>query len=113
MKLGNETVTVLRAGLVRSAGGTGFVLDWAHATETSYSGCNVQPLTSTEQIQDRLFAESHLRILGPFALDVLSTDRVRRELTGVVYEADGDGQQLRDLHSRPHHAEVLVKIMTG
>lgn len=109
--LGRETLTIIRAAQVRQ--GTSLVRDWAHATETAYTGCNFQPLSAAEVTADREFAESHFRVFGPYGIDLVSTDRVRRELTGVVYDAEGDAQHLSDIDSKPSHAEALVKIRTG
>lgn len=86
-----DTVTRLRAPLRESAHGDS-VRDWAGATETQLADVRVQSMTSSEGTD--LTVTTH-RLLGPLALDIAESDRVRWvDPRGVelVFEVDGQPQ---------------------
>lgn len=98
-RLGNATIYRLRAELVKV--GTSMQRDWANASELEIRFCNVQPLGTSEMIQDREYAITHRRVYAPAGTDITSNDRVL--IDGAVWEVDGEPLRYADLRSVPDH----------
>lgn len=114
--LGRESVTIIRADLVPSSRDGSLFRDWANATETTYTGCNVQPFILSEKFQsedtkDREFARWTLRVWGPAGMDVQYTDRCRWR--GVTYEALGLIQIWSHIMGPDHHTSFAIRERVG
>lgn len=107
MRLGSHTLTV-----VRDAGKDplGDPLPGG-ATETTVTGCFVQPRSSTEQTDMRDTVTTGLVAFMPAGTDVLATDRIR--WGGALYAVDGDPAAWEELNGNAHHLEVLLRRVEG
>lgn len=90
MILGSHTITVLRAPLVEDDYGNE-TRDWTAATQSTVSGCSVQPVTGIEVTVARDTIVSRWQLWAPDGTDLVATDRV--EFDGAAYEVDGEVQR--------------------
>jgi|HubBroStandDraft_6_1064221.scaffolds.fasta_scaffold171308_3 hypothetical protein len=111
LRFGSQTIQVLHA-VLRPTGAAGrFQRDWSTATDTYYNYCGFQPLSTTEYIDDREFAETHWKCIFPGRAQVFAEDRV--VWGGNTYEVDGDPEFWEDMWGRDHHTTILVKRWVG
>lgn len=110
MNLGGDTIAVYRAPLVPNRYGAQ-VRDWANAQMHTADGCQVQPLTATENTVDREYVASHAALFAPYDLDLLATDRV--VCNNVTYDVDGEPARWRDDVGAPDHTEAMLKHLAG
>lgn len=88
--------------------------DFGDHTETgraTYPGCQLQPMTSVEEIGPGDQVITRWAFFGPAHLEASPIDLVIVE--GVTYEVDGEVQLWRDLSGRPHHVEAALRRVTG
>lgn len=111
MRVGVEVVTRLRAPLAPTGPSGRLSRDWTRASSTVLKGCSFQPLSTTEFIDSREFAETHWKLILPGAADIVSSDRVI--WLGSTYEVDGNAENWNDMKGTPQHTTVLVKRWTG
>lgn len=88
MRLGPHTVVVVRAAEVASDYGNQTSLDWQNATETTVSGCSVQPAPSDEFTVDRDVFITRWQVFAPASADVRPADRIKWQ--DHTYEVVGD-----------------------
>lgn len=89
--LGPHAITIRRAGTKAADYGNTTTLDWSTVTETSVSGCSVQPSQAPENTIDRDNVASRWTVWAPSDTDVTAVDRVVYD--GDVYDVDGDPQR--------------------
>lgn len=80
-------------------------------TETTVTGCSVQPVSTTEDVSNVDQVVSRWRMFAPAATAFTATDGVISD--GVLYQVDGDPQIWSDLGGNPHHIECYLKRATG
>ncbi len=80
-------------------------------TETTVTGCYVQPATSAERTDLRDTVTTGLVAYIPGTPDVVATDYVR--WNGAVYAVDGEPDRWDDASGRPHHLEVKLRRVEG
>lgn len=85
--------------------------DHVETGRATYPGCQLQPLSSVEEIETGDQVTSRWSLYGPAHLEASAVDRVIVE--GITYELDGDLQLWRDLSGRPHHVEAVLRKVTG
>jgi hypothetical protein len=114
MTLFSDTGTRLRAPNVTGPDGATIPGDWSTATEGSLLkvdyACELQPLTSTEDVVGQQRTKSTHRVFLPAGADVKATDRFR--FYGVDYEIEGEPERWR-IRGREHHVELFVFRVTG
>jgi hypothetical protein len=121
LRMGRAVVTVVRAPLVAVGPGNRQERQWnsVGVLKVSYPFCAFQPLSTTEYIDDREFAETHWKAVAPGYIDVLSTDRVTCSLFAepdgslFVFEVSGDPEFWPDMDGRQHHTTFLAKRWVG
>lgn len=104
--LGSDTVTVLR-GSSRDNWGNLTGTD----TETTVSGCSVQPLGGVEQTDRGEMVVTNLTLFCPPGTDITATDRVR--WLGSVYAVNGPPEPWHDRAGRQSHTQVQLKLTEG
>lgn len=106
MKLGNHTITVVRAPLVTDPyGNEGTERDWDNAAEHQVQGCSVQGQPSAEFTRDRDLVVIRKEVYAPPEADLLASDRVRWD--GATYDVDGQPQ--REVHGT--HVDHLYALL--
>jgi hypothetical protein len=85
------------------------VPDWTAAVAVAYP-CDLQPVSSTELVDDQQRVEGRWRLFLPAGADILPTDRWRQD--GLTYEVDGEPAAWRS-RGRAHHLEVQLKRWRG
>lgn len=114
MRLGNDTITVIRANTIVDPRYGSRRRDWTDTTETTVVGVSVQPFRTTESTVDREYAATHLRVFAPAVpgiTDAQATDRVR--WGGVDYEIDGEPARWFGDGGSASHVELSIKRLTG
>lgn len=106
MRLGGHTLTIVRA-----AGKDPLGDPLPGSTETTVTGCFVQPRTSTEATGLRDTVITGLIAFMPAGAAVLATDRIR--WNGDLYAVDGDPADWDDINGKPHHHEVPLRRVEG
>jgi hypothetical protein len=91
MILGPHTVVVVRAGTSAEDEYGNEIPGWNDPTETTVTGCSVQPVVGTENLSGRDTVVSRWQLFAPDGTDLLATDRV--EWDGDTYEVDGEVQR--------------------
>jgi hypothetical protein len=103
--LGAQTVTIVH--LEQNEYG-----DHVETGRATYSGCQVQPLSSVERIDpgsDQVI--SRWTLYAPPSVQASPVDRVIAE--GVTYELEGELQLWRGLDGRPDHVEAVLRRVSG
>lgn len=90
MRLGPHTVVILRATVTEDAHGNP-IRNWGSATETTVTGCSVQPIVGDEATVGRDTIVSRWTLYAPDGVDLVASDRVRYD--GAVYDVDGEVQR--------------------
>jgi len=112
--LGGALVTRLRAPAVAGPDGIS-VPDWDSAeagwNKVDYTGCQFQPLSSTEDVVAQQRTESTHRAFMPAGADVLATDRLRYR--GIDYQVDGEPERWADEGDVDDHTEALCFRIQG
>lgn len=111
LRMGAITITVQDAPLVPQGVAGNLVRDWNDPVTITYNYCAFQPLSTTEYISDREFAETHWKCVVPGFVQVASPMRVL--VAGVAYEVNGDPEFWYDLWGREHHTTFLVERWAG
>lgn len=105
-----DTVTILRPATTTSRGTT--IPDWTHATETSVSGCSVQPAaTSLSQDGRVLGIEDGWTAYVPPGTDVREGDRVR--WNGELYTINGAPRAWASPTGRVAHLALNLRRWSG
>lgn len=86
------------------------VFDWPNAVLSNPIPCELQPLSSDEQIDDQQRVEGRWTLFLPADADLLATDRWKQ--AGVTYEVDGIPKVWRH-NGAIHHIEARVKRFEG
>jgi hypothetical protein len=108
-----DSIDRIRAPLVEDPRYRDQKRNWAAATETTYSGVNVQPqqvpVDSDEYTEDRQTTVTRYQVTSRRGvdLDVLETDRVR--YAGMVCEVVGKVGRWPRPGGGVHHVEFLIK----
>lgn len=114
--LGIEVFTVVRAPLVVSARDNSQYRDWANATETEISGCNVQPFILSEKLlqevnAEREFVKQVWRVWLPPGSDVTYTDRgIWR---GELHDILGINGIWNHIMGPEHHRDIMIRRREG
>lgn len=114
--LGNESIFVIRAPLVRNERTNSDYRDWDNATETEVKFCNVQPFPLAEKLNEevsisREYARSSIRIYAPAGTDIRHTDRIRYR--GNDHDVFGFAGDWQDFSGTPHHVAVVARRREG
>lgn len=99
----------LRAPLVPGPYNATEVPDWDNATPVTYPS-ELQPVSSTELVDDQQRVEGRWRLFLPSYADILPVDRWLQN--GVTYEVDGQPAVWRT-RGAIHHIEALLRRITG
>lgn len=87
-RLGNDTITVQRAGTTTDPYSLETVPgDWSNPTTWDVTGCDVQPGASMEYLIGRDYSEVAYTVFAPSGTDVTEYDRI--SYLGTVYDVDG------------------------
>lgn len=109
-----DTITRIRAPLVTSPYGDP-ERDWDAATSTPLSGWRIQPMQGSRvNVADTLPRDGldrRHRAFGPFASDVLTTDRI--EWQGETWRIEGDVDRWRSPTGSIAHTELILARMEG
>lgn len=79
--------------------------------ERAVPDCNMQPVSSTEQNDNRTQVVTRWRLAGPPGMGLTATARVR--FRGVLYEVDGDPGEYDSFAGLLDHTEVFLKVVSG
>lgn len=79
--------------------------------ERDVANCNMQPVASTEQNDDRTQVVTRWRLAGPPAMGLTALSKVR--FRGVLYEVDGDPGEHGSFAGILDHTEALLKVVSG
>ena len=105
-----HAVTIIRPATTTSRGTT--IPDWTHATETSVSGCSVQPAaTSLSQDGRVLGIEDGWTAYIPPGTDVKEGDRVK--WNGDVYVINGAPRAWTSPTGRVTHIALNLRRWSG
>jgi hypothetical protein len=108
---GTETVVVQRAPARKDAQGAETLQrQWEDAASHTYSGCTVQPLTSTDEWSAAgIGVTESLVVFGPRGvdMDVQSGDRVL--WAGKILEVDGEPERWLTPRGGVHHWEIRLR----
>lgn len=102
--VGNQTATVVHLE-------TNDYGDHVETGRATYAGCQLQPLSSVEEIGPGDQVITRWALYGPPHMAASPVDRVIVE--GVTYELDGELQLWRGLDGRPDHVEAALRKVTG
>ncbi|WP_333745852.1 hypothetical protein [Streptomyces sp. IBSBF 2950] len=106
--LRRHTVTVIDR---IKTGEDDYGIDIYEDVERDVSDCNMQPVTSTEQNDDRTQVVTRWRLAGPPAMGLTALSRVR--FRGVLYEVDGEPGEHGSFAGLLDHTEALLKVVSG
>lgn len=114
--LGRETITIRRAPLAVSPRDNSEYRDWANATDTDVTNCNVQMFIMSEKLmaeitEDREAIREVFRVWAPAGTDVTYTDAIIWR--GDEYEAHGRIGQWDHIMGPPHHVDFLIRRRVG
>lgn len=115
--VGSDTITLLRAPLVKDARSGSMVRDWANPLEFVIAGCSVQafPLAeklNVEVLDNREFARSSVRVYAPPDSELPEpTDRFTYR--GREYELFGFAAEWIDLEGNLDHIAYVGRIREG
>ncbi|MFD8937324.1 hypothetical protein ACFV0R_19080 [Streptomyces sp. NPDC059578] len=79
--------------------------------EREVSGCNMQPMQSTETADGRTQVVTRWRLAGPPGMGLTPLSRVRWR--GTTYEVDGDAGEHGSYGGLLDHTETMLKVVTG
>lgn len=80
-------------------------------TERVVSGCNMQPMSSTEVIEGKAQVITRMRLAGPPDMALKATSLVRHN--GVTYEVDGEPGVHHSFGAVLDHTEAILMEVTG
>jgi hypothetical protein len=108
LPFGGTTVTLVR----RTVSGTdAHGEDVYTLTREDVAGCQVQPVSSAEQLGTGDTVTTRYRLFAPAGVDLDAVDAV--EVDGRSYEVDGETSRWSDLLGVPHHVEAFLRRVTG
>lgn len=115
---GSETIVRIRSvlGWVPAGAPVRQERQWDTASQLQITGVAFMPLSTTEYIDDREFAETHWKCIVMGAADIQNTDRVQW-LTDPdpsldapsEWEVQGAPEFWNDMRGRQHHTTFLLK----
>lgn len=105
-----DSVTRQRAAVTTDARNND-ELDWTSPTTLSITGCRVQPISSTEVMENRYESDVHFRLLAPLGSDVTFLDRIVYGST--TYEVAGAPESHRSPTGAASHDEIPLRLVTG
>lgn len=111
MNPGSDEVVVRRATLSTADRYGKRARDWSAATSHTVAGVSVQALSAVEQVNDREYAATRVRMYAPYDADINATDRVTWR--GNEFEVDGEPFQWADDVGQADHLYVILKRLTG
>lgn len=114
--LGIEVLTIRRAPLAASPRDGSEFRDWANATDTEVTGCNVQPFILSEKLvieinAEREFLKQAWRCWAPPGTDVTYTDRI--VWRGEEYEVLGINGIWNHIMGPEHHRDFMIRLREG
>ena len=114
--LGNDTIIVQNAELVKDPRDNAWYRDWDNATETEVEGCNIQPTRLSDKLRDeddheREFHLTYFRGFAPLDAPLDYTSRVLFE--GETYDVQGKPTPWRRLNGQAHHIAFMMKLREG
>jgi hypothetical protein len=117
-RLGHETITVVRAGLVVSAIDNSESRSWSAATRTDIPYCSVQPfLMASRLIQEdtasREYSNQYLRCWLPSDAAIVPASTDRLEWNGLDLEAYGQVGTYNDHQGNLHHYQIIARQRSG
>lgn len=115
--VGNASVTLLRAPLVKDPRSGQFIRDWNNPTEYVIPGCSVQAFPLAEKLnyevlENREFARSSVRVYAP-AESVVPEPTDRFLYRGREYELFGFAAEWMDLEEVLDHIAYVGRIREG
>jgi len=114
--LGIESVIVVRASFATSTRDNSQYRDWANATQTTISGCNVQSFILSEKLlqeknAEREFIQQVYRVWAPAGTDVQFSDRIIWR--GVEYDVLGVPGVWNHIMGPEHHRDFMIRLREG
>jgi hypothetical protein len=108
---GTETVVFQRAPARRDAQGAETLQrQWENATSSSYEGCTVQPLSSTEAwAASGVGVTESLVVFGPRGVDMDVRAGDRALWSGKTLEVDGEPERWPTPRGGVHHWEIRLR----
>ncbi|MFF9758574.1 hypothetical protein ACF1G4_03235 [Streptomyces caelestis] len=79
--------------------------------EREVTGCNMQPVSSTEANDGRTQVVTRWRLAGPPGMGLTATARIRYR--GVLYEVDGESGEHHSFAGLLDHTEAFLKVVSG
>lgn len=79
--------------------------------ERDVPDCNMQPVSSAEQNDNRTQVVTRWRLAGPSGMGLTALSRVR--FRGVLYEVDGDPGEYGSFGGLLDHTEAFLKVVSG
>lgn len=115
-KLGRDTITRVRAPLVRSNRDNTLYREWDQATETDIPNCSVQPVALSDRLRYETDAEREHQLIfyqvyAPPHTDIEYTDRVKYD--GRLFEMQGQATPYINFYGREHHVAFMLKLREG
>jgi hypothetical protein len=114
--LGSKSIIIVRAALVLDTRDNSLYRDWVNATQTTVTGCNVQPYPMAEKLnvedtRDREYVRTALRCYAPKTTDVVYTDRVI--YNSQLYDIFGDGGEWDHVDGSQNHLAFILRRRNG
>lgn len=114
-KLGNETLTFLRAPLVTDSDNTKY-RDWPNAVSTLVPYCAVQPFLLSSRLSVEIetyreYSSTLYRVWAPVGFRPVYTDRALWD--GVEYEVDAEPSIWKYSDGTISHYNMLIKLRSG
>lgn len=114
--LGGNTITVVRAQLVIDPRDNSLYRDWVNASQTVVERCMVEPYPlaeklNVEDMRDREFVRTALRVYAPKTTDIIYTDRVL--FNGLEYRMFGDAGNWFHLNGALNHLAFIIRRVYG
>lgn len=118
MRLRTRTVTIINTERVVDGDGNPVFDDYGNETfqqvPVTSEGWNVQPQSSSENVDARQQVTAALRAYGPLDAPIRATSKVIPYGDGVRYEVSGDVERWEPSRpGRPGHIEVSLEKVTG
>lgn len=115
--IGSESITLLRAPLVKDARSGQMIRDWSSAVEYPITGCSVQPFPLSEKLNvevsdNREFIRSSVRVYAP-PDSILPEPTDRFLYRGREYELFGFTSEWVDLEGALDHLAYIGRIREG
>lgn len=120
---GPDVIYIIRAPLTLDSRDNSYYRDWANSTETEYNNCLVEPYRMAEKLNaedlvDREFMQSAIRVFAPPDVDVLYTDRLRvfspnDDYAGIEFQVLGLPGRWHDFDGKRVYKGIIAQVRLG